>query len=150
MAIKKIGNIEVKSDNDTCHADNLYGLDSVIINPITGQGWQLPLREVTPDDLRELADMMERALAEKSTENLKNEIIKICKQQDKQLFYTCVAKGVETTTKQFDFIYKNHVNDFKKLDLPTVLLKNLLKSGFAIEDVQETFADKTVVTLHFV
>lgn len=150
MAIKKIGNIEVKFGEDVYWSDNRYGLDSVIINSITGQGWQLPLREINPDDLRELADMMDEALDGRSAESLKKEIIKICKQQHKQVFYTYIVKGSETSTAQYNFDYKNQVEDFNKLDLPECLLVDLLTKDFGIMDVFHSFADKATVTLHFV
>lgn len=51
-----IGNIEIRTGNDARFYK--YGLEAVIRSK-NGQGWSLPLIDIEPDDLRNLADLME-------------------------------------------------------------------------------------------
>lgn len=51
----KVNNIEVRKDK---YAENGYAV--TVINPISKQGVGMHLRHVTPDDLRNLADFLER------------------------------------------------------------------------------------------
>lgn len=147
MSTIKIGNVEVKSGDAYTYYNNPYNLDCVIHNS-SGKNWYLPLGNITPEDLRDLANLMEEKLMD--GEKGKQKVITHCMEEDKQLFYTSVAKGVEAKTIQFNFNFENQANDFKKLDLPPKMLKKLLDNSFACEEVHEMFSDKTTVTLHFV
>ena len=56
MAVEKvIGNLEVRKDGWS-----RTGFDVICRNPITGMGIGLYLDHVTPNDLRELADYLEK------------------------------------------------------------------------------------------
>ena len=40
-----------------------------MIRPANGMGWGLPTRDITPDDLRAIADHLEQALLENTKDN---------------------------------------------------------------------------------
>lgn len=83
-----IGNIEIWTGYDVDLYK--YGMEA-IIHSKNGQCWELPLEDIEPDDLRNLADLMESERKEYE-ENLLNDGIKKKKVDIRDLYRDCKNK----------------------------------------------------------
>lgn len=132
-----IGNIEIRTGNDARFYK--YGLEAVIRSK-NGQGWGLPLVDIEPDDLRNLADLMEEERKEYE-ENLITEKINQKKLDIIELYRTChtnlkIVSVFENCDGnqilEFDFnseVSRMQFMNFRGIDLD--FLDNLVKNNYA-------------------
>ena len=117
----KIGNIHILDGENPQF--NKLGLRCVIYDQY-GQGWGLPLNDITSGDLRELADLMDEYDIENQVPIIKEQIVDYCKDNDKMLIITEVV-GTSTTTHTLKLQYTNHVKTFTDMKLPLCFLRSL-------------------------
>lgn len=132
-----LGNIEIRTGNDARFYK--YGLEAVIRSK-NGQGWGLPLVDIEPDDLRNLADLMEEErkeyeenlMAEKVNQK-KLDIIELYRNCHTNLKIVSVFKNCDNNQiLEFDFnseVSRMQFMNFSGLDLD--FLDNLVKNNYA-------------------
>lgn len=106
MAVQKIGNIEVRTDKDVTFKSKSHGIETVIVSPVTGDGWHLPLENISPQDLRDLANLIEGGVSHKE------KLISHCEEQGLKIYITTTRYQDMTTHEKLDFGFKKSREDF--------------------------------------
>lgn len=132
-----IGNIEIRTGNDARFYK--YGLEAVIRSK-NGQGWSLPLIDIEPDDLRNLADLMEserkeyeKTLIDKKIKQKKLDLIDLYRTCHSNLKIVSVY-GNNVPSQVLDFDFNSEPSrlqflNFVCLDLD--FLDKLIKDNYA-------------------